>query len=282
MRQIAFYGKGGIGKSTTTSNISAALARKGCRIMQIGCDPKSDSTVTLTNGKRIPTVLDTIRDIEMREELGLSRKQLCIEDLVYKGYSGVLCCEAGGPEPGIGCAGRGIITAIEMLQAYRAFDIYKPEFVFYDVLGDVVCGGFAMPIRKGLAKEIYVITSGEMMSIYASNNIFRGISKFAKTGDTRVGGIIINSRGVKNEVETVSDFAEITGITLLHIIPRNDAVQQSELMGMTVVEANEDSVQAEAYLTLAQKIVDNPVRSIPKPMEPAEFSEWMKTKGAKY
>ncbi|MEJ2201554.1 MAG: nitrogenase iron protein NifH, partial [Desulfuromonadaceae bacterium] len=263
MRQIALYGKGGIGKSTTTSNLSAALSKMDNRVMQIGCDPKSDSTVPLTQGKRIPTVLELIREQELRREANAVTAQLTLEDLVYNGFNGVLCCEAGGPEPGVGCAGRGVITAIEMLKNQKAFEIYQPDVVLYDVLGDVVCGGFAMPIRQGLAEEVYVITSGEMMAIYACNNIFKGIYKFAKGGNIRVGGILLNSRGTPMEEELIRDFAKITGTEVIYVIPRDKIVQKCEMAGQTVIEGAPGSKQYEAYMEMAGKIVDNTSRTIP-------------------
>ena len=190
MIKIAVYGKGGIGKSTTTSNLSAALSKMGYKVMQIGCDPKSDSTKNLMNGQKIPTVLDQIK------EKGSDAIEL--KDIVFRGFNDILCVEAGGPTPGIGCAGRGIITAFEKLEELGAYETYEPEIVLYDVLGDVVCGGFAMPIRGGYADYVLIVTSGEMMAMYAATNIASAIKNFGKRGYAKLGGFIQNSRNVSS------------------------------------------------------------------------------------
>ena len=246
MKKIAIYGKGGIGKSTTTSNLSAALALKGFKVMQIGCDPKSDSTKNLMKGKRIPTVLEKIK--EKKEDLKL-------EDIVFEGFGGVLCVEAGGPTPGVGCAGRGIISAFEKLAELNAFENYKPDIVIYDVLGDVVCGGFAMPIRGGYAEEVYIVSSGEMMSLYAANNISEAIKGFGKRGYAKLKGIILNAKNIDNELEIVSKACEEIGTEIVQYIPRNQDIQYSENKGCTVLEAMEGSDMREVYNQLATKIV---------------------------
>ena len=187
MRRFAIYGKGGIGKSTTTSNLSAALSQMGYRVMQVGCDPKADSTKNLMGGRRIPTVL---------EQLKAKGDNLKLQDIVFEGYGGVLCVESGGPTPGIGCAGRGIISAFEKLEDLEAFEVYQPDIVIYDVLGDVVCGGFAMPIRGGYAREVFIVSSGEMMSLYAANNIAQAIRNFGKRGYARLTGLILNAKNI--------------------------------------------------------------------------------------
>lgn len=177
-KQIAIYGKGGIGKSTTTSNISAALAAAGYKVMQFGCDPKSDSTNTLRGGKYIPTVLDTLRE----------KNSVKAEEVLFQGFGGVYCVEAGGPAPGVGCAGRGIITAVQLLKQLRVFEELDLDFVLYDVLGDVVCGGFAVPIREGIAEHVFTVSSADFMAIYAANNLFKGIQKYSNSGGALLGG----------------------------------------------------------------------------------------------
>lgn len=248
MVKIAIYGKGGIGKSTTTSNLSAAFSRMGYRVMQIGCDPKSDSTKNLMGGEKVPTVLDQIR------EKGSDNIEL--EDIVFEGFNGVYCVEAGGPTPGIGCAGRGIITAFEKLQELGAYDVYQPDIVLYDVLGDVVCGGFAMPIRGGYADYVFIVTSGEMMAMFAATNISHAIQNFGKRGYAKLAGFIQNSRKVENEDELVEMVARENETQVIKIIPRDGAVQIAENDGMTVVEAFPDSEMAKEYEDLAVRVLE--------------------------
>lgn len=244
MKKIAIYGKGGIGKSTTVSNLSAALAAKGYKVMQIGCDPKADSTRNLTGGKKIPTVLELLRD----------KENVVLTDLVHKGDEGVLCVEAGGPVPGVGCAGRGIITAFEKLEELDAFSVYQPDIVIYDVLGDVVCGGFAMPIRGGYAEEVYIVSSGEMMSLYAANNIASAVKMFGKRKYASLRGIILNSKNIENEEELVEQAAREIETQVVFQIPRNPLIQQAEALGKTVVSAFPDSEMAKNYEKLGNLI----------------------------
>lgn len=245
MKKIAIYGKGGIGKSTTVSNVSAALSKLGYRVFQIGCDPKADSTKTLTNGEQISTVLDAIRDKDTVE----------IEDIVIESSTGVYCIEAGGPIPGTGCAGRGIITAFELLEELEVYEKYKPDIVIYDVLGDVVCGGFSMPMRAGYADEVCVVTSGEMMSLYAANNISYAVSKFSSRGYAKMKGLILNSKNIENELEIVKEASREMDTEIIHVLDRNPIVQESENMGKTVIEAFPYSKMAISYMTLAKKII---------------------------
>jgi nitrogenase iron protein NifH len=256
IRQVAIYGKGGIGKSTTTQNLTAALAEAGKQVLVVGCDPKADSTRLLLGGLHQKTVLDTIRD---------NRLEVTLDHLVKTGWGGIRCVESGGPEPGVGCAGRGIITSIDMLENLGAYtdDL---DYVFYDVLGDVVCGGFAMPIREGKAKEIYIVASGEMMALYAANNICKGIKKYAAKGEVRLGGIICNSRNVDNEQPLLRAFAEELGSRLVYFIPRDNIVQRAEINRKTVIHYNSDSKQADEYRALAKAIDGNTHFTIPEPL----------------
>lgn len=245
MKKIAVYGKGGIGKSTTVSNISAAMAKMGLVVMQIGCDPKADSTRNLTEGKNIPTVLETLRE----------KGDIELEDLVYKSSAGVLCVESGGPVPGVGCAGRGIITAFEKLEELDAYEVYEPDVILYDVLGDVVCGGFAMPIRGGYADEVCIVTSGEMMSLYAASNIAYAVRSFEKRGYAKLKGLILNGKGIENEKELVEKAAEEIETNIIHHIPRNPYVQKAEDLGKTVVEAFPECEMAKHYYSLAETLL---------------------------
>ena len=246
MRKIAIYGKGGIGKSTTTSNLSAALAGKGYRVMQIGCDPKADSTKTLMGGRRIPTVLEQLRE---------KRDALELKDIVFEGFGGVLCVEAGGPKPGVGCAGRGIISAFEKLESLRAFEVYQPDVVIYDVLGDVVCGGFAMPIREGYAREVFIVSSGEMMSLYAANNIAEAVRSFGKRGYAQLKGLILNAKNIENEREIVQQAAKEIGTQVIEYIPRSPEIQLAESMGGTVFESLDQSPMQAVYNELANVVL---------------------------
>jgi nitrogenase iron protein NifH len=258
MRKIAIYGKGGIGKSTTTQNTVAGLAEMGRKVMVVGCDPKGDSTRLLLGGLNQHTVLDTLR--EEGEDVDLN-------DIRIEGFGGILCTESGGPEPGVGCAGRGIITSINLLEQLGAYsEDENIDFIFYDVLGDVVCGGFAMPMREGKAQEIYIVVSGEMMAMYAANNICKGILKFAEAGGVRLAGLICNSRQVDNEKQMIEALAAKLGSHMIHFIPRDNMVQKAEINRKTVIEFDQAHPQAEEYRILAKKMEENDKFIIPTPL----------------
>jgi nitrogenase iron protein NifH len=249
VRKVAIYGKGGIGKSTTTQNTVAALAEMGRKVMVVGCDPKADSTRLLLGGLSQKTVLDTLRQ---------EGEDLDLVDVVKEGFRGTRCVESGGPEPGVGCAGRGIITSINLLEQLGAYsESIGLDYVFYDVLGDVVCGGFAMPIRDGKADEIYIVVSGEMMAMYAANNICKGIIKFAESGGVRLGGLICNSRKVDHETDLINALAEQLGTRMIHFVPRDNVVQRAEINRKTVIEFDAGVGQAEEYRHLARAIEGN-------------------------
>lgn len=263
MRKVAIYGKGGIGKSTTTQNTVAGLAEMGKKIMVVGCDPKADSTRLLLGGLSQKSVLQTLRE---------EGEDVALEDIRKFGFKGTICVESGGPEPGVGCAGRGIITSINMLEQLGAYaDSVALDYVFYDVLGDVVCGGFAMPIREGKAQEIYIVVSGEMMAMYAANNICKGIVKFAAAGGVRLGGLICNSRNVDFEQDLIGAFAEKLGTQMIYYVPRDNVVQRAEINRKTVIEFDAAVGQADHYRNLANAIDKNQMFVIPTPIETEEL-----------
>jgi len=247
MRKIAFYGKGGIGKSTLTGSISAAMADMGYRVMQIGCDPKADSTINLTHGKKVTPVIEYLRQHgEVKD----------IEEIAMVGYKGIVCIESGGPTPGVGCAGRGIIKTFEILDELAAFDIFNPDFVFYDVLGDVVCGGFAMPIRNGYAKEVIIVTSGEKMSLFAASNIKAALDSFAEKSYGKLTGVVLNKRNIPREEEIVNDFVQTIGTDILGIVPRSDHIQKYEKDYMTVIEGDHTLEISQTIKAIAVNIIN--------------------------
>ena len=258
LRQCAIYGKGGIGKSTTTQNLVAGLAELGKKVMIVGCDPKADSTRLILHAKAQNSIMEMAANAGSVEDLEL-------EDVMKVGYRDIKCVESGGPEPGVGCAGRGVITAINFLEEEGAYE-EDLDFVFYDVLGDVVCGGFAMPIRENKAQEIYIVCSGEMMAMYAANNIAKGIVKYANSGGVRLAGLICNSRNTDREDELIIALAEKLGTQMIHFIPRDNAVQHAEIRRMTVIEFDPKHKQADEYRSLANKIVNNTKFVIPTPI----------------
>jgi len=271
LRQIAFYGKGGIGKSTTSQNTLAALAQMGKRILIVGCDPKADSTRLILHAKAQDTILSLAAARGSVEDLE-------IEEVMKYGYQNIRCVESGGPEPGVGCAGRGVITSINFLEENGAYE--DLDYVSYDVLGDVVCGGFAMPIRENKAQEIYIVMSGEMMAMYAANNISKGILKYANSGGVRLGGLICNERQTDKELELAENMAKKLGSKLIYFVPRANIVQHAELRRMTVIEYAPDSEQAQHYRTLAEKIHNNAGNGvIPTPITMDELEEMLMEHG---
>ena len=265
LRQCAIYGKGGIGNSTTTQNLVAGLAELGKKVMIVGCVPKADATRLILHSKAQNTIM------EMAAEAG-TVEDLELEDVLKVGYGDIRCVESGGPEPGVGCAGRGVITAINFLEEEGAYED-DLDFVFYDVLGDVVCGGFAMPIRENKAQEIYIVVSGEMMAMYAANNISKGIVKYANSGGVRLAGLICNSRNTDREDELIMALAAKLGTHMIHFIPRDNVVQRAEIRRMTVIEYDPSAKQAQEYRALAKKIVENDKHVVPTPITMDELEE---------
>ncbi len=245
MLKIAIYGKGGIGKSTITSNLAAAFAYRGKKVIQIGCDPKADSTVNLLHNHPVEPVMSRLREGEEPESL---------EALSKTGYGGVLCIETGGPTPGLGCAGRGIIATFQLLEDLELVETVKPDVILYDVLGDVVCGGFAAPIREGYAEKVLIVTSGEKMALYAANNINTAVHNFEDRGYASVGGLILNRRHVPDEEEKVRQFAEKSHLPILADFPRSDAINHYEDLGQTVVEGDPDLDISRKFIALSQRL----------------------------
>jgi nitrogenase iron protein NifH len=271
MRQIAIYGKGGIGKSTIASNLSVSLRERGLEVMQVGCDPKRDSTRMLTGGHMIPTVLETLRG---HLRAGRDQHAVTLGDIVFEGSQGVLCVESGGPEPGVGCAGRGVLTALQILKDLKAFETYRTDVVVYDILGDVVCGGFAQPIRQGFAREIYLLCSGSFMSLYAANNIAKGIRRLSRRGNTGLAGVIGNSSGDERLERTVlAEFAGALGSSLIGLVPRSPVIQACEVEGRTVLEHSPQTPEAGVFRELAEIVLDNRSRVIPTPFDDVEELE---------
>ena len=247
MLKIAVYGKGGIGKSTVTSNLAAAFALRGKKVIQIGCDPKADSTVNLLGGEHLTPVMNYLQEHDRDPEK--------IEDIAKEGFGGVLCIETGGPTPGLGCAGRGIVTTFALLESLELFEERQPDVVLYDVLGDVVCGGFAAPIREGYASQVLIVTSGEKMALYAAGNIKRAVDNFADRGYATVRGVVMNRRAVENEEAKVRAFADANNLEIVADIPRSNDIIRYEDMGKTVIEGDASLEVSKAFLALADLLL---------------------------
>ena len=248
MLKIAIYGKGGIGKSTVTSNLAAAFAWLGKKVIQIGCDPKADSTINLLGGNPVTPVMNFLREYDREPEK--------LEEIAKTGFGGVLCIETGGPTPGLGCAGRGIVTTFALLEDLQLFETHKPDVVLYDVLGDVVCGGFAVPIREGYASRILIVTSGEKMALYAANNINSAVNNFADRGYARVHGIVMNRRNVENEEEKVRAFADANSLPIVADVPRSREINHFEDLGKTVIEGNPQLPVSQVFINLARELLN--------------------------
>ena len=248
MLKLAIYGKGGIGKSTMTANLSAAFASLGKKVIQIGCDPKADSTINLLGGRAQQPVMDYIRD--HGDDI------TSIAEISETGYGDILCIETGGPTPGLGCAGRGIIATFNILEDLERFETVRPDVVMYDVLGDVVCGGFAAPIREGYAEHVLIVTSGEKMALYAANNICSAVENFADRGYADVAGVILNRRNIPGEEDKVRNFAAEKGLEIIGDIPRSDEINQYEEQGMTVIEGDPDLPISRKFKEIAEKLLE--------------------------
>ncbi len=261
-KRIAIYGTRRIGKSTITSNLSAALADMGYSVMQVGCDPKNDSTRTLRKDRPMPTVLDTLRTSGD------------LNDIVFEGYKGVFCVEIGEPEPGVGCSGNGIITAVDLLNSPDIIDKYAPDIIIYDIIGDIMCDGFTMPIRQGIADQAYAVVSSDYPSIDAVNNIFKSIARFGNEGGVLLGGIIGNSITSSLQEGMINEFASRTNTEVIKFIPKSSTVTRCELDGVTTIEGAPRSLQTEAYRSLANKIMKNEKKFIPTPFDKEELLSW--------
>ncbi len=247
MIKLAIYGKGGIGKSTCTANLAAAFAMLGKRVIQIGCDPKADSTINLLGGIPLTPVMNYLREHDDEPD--------SIEEISKIGFGNILCIETGGPTPGLGCAGRGIINTFSLLEELELFEKINPDVVLYDVLGDVVCGGFAAPIREGYASEVLIVTSGEKMALYAANNINSAVKNFEDRSYARVRGIIMNRRNVEGEEEKIRAFADGAGLEIIADIPRSADIIKYEDMGKTVIEGDPECETARRFTELAKKLL---------------------------
>ncbi len=266
LRRIAIYGKAGIGKSTTSSNLSAALAKMGRRVLQVGCDPKRDSVAQLVHCLP-PTILEQLT----RQHQHSNTEDIPLESMFFEGFNNVICAESGGPPPGVGCAGQGVLLSLEFIEKREVIDKFQIDFSVFDVLGDVVCGGFAQPIRAGYCREIYVVINEEPLSLVVTNNILRAVEKLNHEGvDVGLGGLINNQRNESGGNEIVVSFAEKVGVPVIEHIPRSSLILAAEARRQTVMEAFPESQIASLYRRLAQAILDNRAIHVPHAFQDAE------------
>jgi len=265
-RKIAIYGKAGIGKSITSAHLSVALSKMGEKVIQIGCDPKRDSVALLCGGI-MPTILEQLKMVDAETEEPVEMTEEILDKVMFKGYNDIVCCESGGPRPGIGCAGRGVLVAIQLLEEFNVLKRFDITFAIYDVLGDIVCGGFSQPMRGGHAKEVYIVTCGEPLTLYITNEILKAVDRIIGEGiEVGVAGLIDNQRNVPHEKEIVEEFSRKVGVPVIEHIPRSLKVQEAEALGKTVLEAFPESDQSEVYRRLAKKVLENKYIHIPSPL----------------
>ena len=274
MKQIAIYGKGGIGKSTAATHLSYATANQGKTVLQVGCDPQSDSTANLLTKFPKP-ILEVLAAHDFEYE-DISIAEILVQSkLPFDNDGSVFCSEAGGPEPGVGCGGKGVIEAIKTLKRLNVFDELHPDLVIYDILGDVVCGGFSQPIRDGYAEETYVVTSGELEALYQAVNVMGAVRRFSTRSGSKLGGLIVNLRGLKDEQQIVTDFAERLGTRVIALIPFSQLIKECSGAATTVFEEHPDSVEAEEYRQLAATIMNGDCDlTVPGTMTFEELYEW--------
>lgn len=274
MKQIAIYGKGGIGKSTAATHLAYAIANQGGTVLQVGCDPQSDSTASLLTEFPRP-ILDVLAEHDFEyEDIGIL-EILVQSPLSFENGGSVFCTEAGGPEPGVGCGGKGVIEAIKTLKRLKVFDEIDPDLVIYDILGDVVCGGFSMPIRDGYAEETYIVTSGELEALYQAVNVMGAVRRFSRRSGAKLGGLVVNLRGLKDEQRIVTDFADRLGTRVIALNHFSQLIKECGSAAQTVFEEHADSVEAEEYRRLAATIMNGDCELVvPDTMTFEELYEW--------
>lgn len=270
MDKLAFYGKGGIGKSTVSGNMSAVMALAGHRVLHVGCDPKHDSTIPFLEGGPARTVLDTMFQIPSGS--------MTREHLVMPGRLGIDCIESGGPEPGVGCGGRGVSRMFELLDELGILDPTRYDVSLFDVLGDVVCGGFAAPLRRGFARKVVIVSSEEIMSLYAANNICKAIHHYRANGVALV-GLVFNLRDNRSDQECLHAFAARLGTEVLAVLPRERKVRAAEVAGRTLVEVAPRSRMARTFTALAKRLLATDPEScpLPTPLDQQDFQAFVRT-----